>query len=435
MRHPLFAIVDDDRQLCSLMASIAHAHGFQPRQLHSMAEATAWLASHAPDLALLDIGLPDGCGLDLLDLVSEKQRSRFVCLSGTGDSAQIRRAETGPARCLIAKPIGLDRFEQLLDECLQRPTFSNQNEPQDEDGLIGHSEAMHRLRQELAQVSPSDLNVLICGESGTGKELVAQAIHRRSGRQGDFIAINCGAIPHELLASQLFGHERGAFTGANARHVGFLEQARNGTLFLDEIGEMPKPLQVYLLRALESGRVVRLGGTYETPLDVRVLAATNRPPSSEFIRQELFYRVAHYIITLVPLRERGKDVEVLARHFLHRLQSGQDARERMLDQLGIASLYDYDWPGNVRELLAATRRALLAPAGQPLRIVPQLRAAGETAEEAVRFPIATPMQQVQDEMMRRVLSHHHGDRTATARSLGLSVRTVHNYLARMRDHE
>jgi len=294
---------------------------------------------------------------------------------------------------------------------------------------------MHRVRQDILRVAPTGMNVLVLGETGTGKELVARAVHAHSGRTGKLVCVNCGAMPAELMASQLFGHERGAFTGAASRHAGVLEQAHGGTLFLDEIGEMPAALQVYLLRVLETGSVVRVGGSGEIPVDVRIVAATNRLPADGALRDDLFYRLGQYVIELPPLRARGNDVRLLAHRFVARLNDKYGGPPKRLDPAGIARLSSYPWPGNVRELMAATERAHVSASGPWVDINPRALAARAPDDgDSVRFRIGTPLQVVEEEMLRRTLAFHDGDKTATARTLGISVRTVHNHLARSRRH-
>ena len=305
-------------------------------------------------------------------------------------------------------------------------------------GMVGRCAAIRGLQEDLARVATTPASVLVAGESGTGKELVAHAVHVLSGRQGEFVAVNCGAIAPDLLASHLFGHERGSFTGAAARHAGFFEQAHRGTLFLDEITEMPAALQVYLLRALETGTITRVGGTGSVALDTRIVAATNRDPAEAIddglLREDLFYRLAEFIVELPPLRGRGDDAVLLAQHFLDALNEEYGSRKR-LDPDATAEILRYDWPGNIRELRSVVQRAFILSDGDVVSIrdagrhALRRRAADQDASTVV-FNVGMTYAEVQQEMLRKTLAYFDNDKTRTARTLGVSVRTIHNQLAR-----
>lgn len=432
MVSPTLAIVDDDLDFSAFLATIARRKGFDAHRFHTVAEAQPWLATHDTDLTMLDMTLPDGTGLDVIEQLPSRRAGEIVFVSGTDNREDIRRAVATPATRFLGKPLRPGVLEELLQQAMARFEQRQRMQRGESDLLVGESDAMARVREDIARVAPTTLSVLVSGETGTGKELVARALHRRSGRLGRLISVNCGAIPSELLGSQLFGHERGAFTGATQRHLGFFEQAAGGTLFLDEIGEMPPALQVYLLRVLETGCIVRLGGNEEIPVDVRVVAATHRTcgDSDAGLRADLFYRLARYPIELPPLRERGRDVVLLAQRFIHALnrESGQVKR---LDPASAIGLTQYTWPGNIRELRSATEHAYLREDGELVGVRPLLRRP-TPADQDVRFPVGLTFQQMQDLMLERALAFHHGDKTAAAHSLGISVRTVHNHLAKKR---
>ena len=435
MSAPTLAIVDDDPDFSVFLTRVARSRGFLTHQFHTVSDATFWLSSNEVDLTILDMALPDGTGLDLLDRIPPDRHGQIVFVSGTSDAEQIRRAVATPATEFIGKPVGTDALEQLFRRVQEDVDGRIHGQQRLDQHLVGESAAMRRVKRDILRVAPTDLNVLVLGETGTGKELVARAVHAHSGRPGRLVCVNCGAVPAELLASQLFGHERGAFTGAANRHAGFLEQADGGTLFLDEIGEMPPALQVYLLRVLETGSVVRVGGTGEIPVDVRIVAATNRLPDEGMLREDLFYRLGHYLIELPPLRARGDDVRLLANRFVAALNDKYGGPPKRLDPAGIARLLRHSWPGNVRELIAATERAYLNAGGPMVEINPlALGRRPPDSGEVVQFRVGTPLQDIEEEMLRRTLAFHGGDKTATARSLGVSVRTVHNHLARKRRH-
>jgi DNA-binding NtrC family response regulator len=314
--------------------------------------------------------LPDGSGLDVIHRVPSDHRGQIVFISGTNDPDQIRRAVATPASEFIGKPVCEETLHRLLERSYARFEERARHEARLSRTLLGESAEMRRVRQDIERAGPSQVNVLITGVTGTGKELVARALHEASNRPGNLVSVNCGAVPADLLASQMFGHERGSFTGAFARHLGWFEQAEGGTLFLDEIGDMPPALQVYLLRVLETQCITRVGGNQEIPVDVRVIAATH----SAFgpgMRDDLYYRLARYVIALPPLRKRGSDVELLASSFVHRLDTGTAGPLRQLDPMCIPLLHRHPWPGNVRELAAAVEQAYLQGSGGRVFVQPQ----------------------------------------------------------------
>lgn len=333
--------------------------------------------------------------------------------------------------------------------------------------LLGRSSAIREVERLVARVAPTNATVLIYGESGTGKELVAQAIHERSHRAGRIlVALNCGAIPENLIESELFGHQKGAFTGASGTRRGVFERAAGGTLFLDEIVEMPLDLQVRLLRVLETGRLVRVGGEEEIRVDVRVIAATNRDPARATVegalREDLFYRLAVFPMRLPPLRERGDDVVLLADHFLAELNAGA-AVARRLSAEARARVATYPWPGNVRQLRNAIQRAFilsdseigadLLPPPEEGGVVgegPQSRVPHGTAESvagavaagvavdgaavagdepaALRVTVGTSIAQAEARLILATLAHYGGDKNRAARTLGISLKTLYNRL-------
>ena len=435
MHGPSFAVVDDDIEFASMAAGVARQHGFSATQIHTVAEAGAWLGGNDPDLFLLDLALPDGSGFDVLEHITPAHRGCIVFVTGNPSLETACRAVSTPASDFLTKPLAPDRFGRLLDHAHRRYRSSTTHPGGQAFGLIGESPQVQALRRDVMRVAPSDINVLLTGETGTGKDVMARAIHQASPRRNArLLAVNCGAIPGELLASQLFGHERGSFTGASQRHHGFFEQAQDGTLFLDEIGDMPPALQAYLLRVLETGSLVRVGGTEEVRVDVRIIAATHRHghEAGPSLRQDLFYRLAHYTIDLPPLRERHRDVELLACWFLRKLNERHGGHKR-LDDRCIAALRRHPWPGNVRELIGAVERAYLHAENGLVNVIPgseRRQAPGAADPSSVNFRVGMSWKEVEAEMLRKTLSFHGGDKTAAARSLGVSVRTIHNHLGR-----
>jgi DNA-binding NtrC family response regulator len=305
--------------------------------------------------------------------------------------------------------------------------------------MVGRSNAIKAVRELVEKVAPTDATVLITGESGSGKELVAQAIHARSLRgAGPFLGINCGALPPTLIESELFGFERGSFTGASRTHAGLVERASGGTLFLDEVTEMSADMQTRLLRFLETQRFYRVGGSQELRTDVRVVAATNRSPVQAVrdgsMREDLLYRLAVFPISLAPLRERGDDVLLLAEHFLDELNARNDTAKRFADT-ALHTLRDYHWPGNVRELKNAIERAFIMCAQeldlQPMHIhAPSTdRAARADGDGGIQVPIGSSLAQAERWLIEATLAHWAGNKNRAARTLGCSLKTLYNKLA------
>ncbi|PZN34018.1 MAG: sigma-54-dependent Fis family transcriptional regulator [Proteobacteria bacterium] len=302
--------------------------------------------------------------------------------------------------------------------------------------LLSRCPLMTEVFNQIERVAPTRVSVLVTGESGTGKELVARTIHECSGRSsGPFVAVNCGAIPASLIEAELFGHERGSFTGAIRTQIGYFERAGGGTLFLDEIGEMPLEMQVKLLRALESGVICRIGGEREMPVEARVIAATNRNPAEAVaqgrLRADLLYRLAVFSIQIPPLRERGDDVELLARHFLACLNRAEGSDKR-LSSNSEAFLREHDWPGNVRELYNVVQRAFIM-ADRELDLRGAFLGNGQFSAatgESDRLYIKHGMTlaEVERVMILETLKRCHGNKTRAAALLGISLKTLYNRL-------
>jgi len=303
--------------------------------------------------------------------------------------------------------------------------------------LIGNSSGMRKVRELIARVAPTDSTVLICGESGCGKELVAESVHAMSPRASKpFVAINCAAIPATLIEAELFGHERGSFTGATARREGVFERANGGTLLLDEITEMPLELQSRLLRVLETKRLNRVGGSADLPVDVRVIASTNRLPAQAFeegrLREDIYYRLAVVTIELPPLRERGDDILVLAEFFLGELNLRNGTRKRLADDLRVRFL-KHRWPGNVRELRNAVERAYILCDGEmdlSEQEMPMLRSteAGTLHGNEIHMPIGATLDEIERTFILATLKHFEGDKRRAADVLGCSLKTLYNKL-------
>jgi DNA-binding NtrC family response regulator len=439
MNEPVLVIVGEDRSFAAEAADLARSRGFSTHVAHSVAESERF-ATMPRDLSLLDVDLPDGSGFDVLDRFAPADYEKVVLVTGApveghaGDAAAMR-APSASVSDYLTKPLSLDKLDQLLSEVSLRVSRRSAAASDANLGLLGDSRAMRRLRGEIRRIAPCDVPVLLTGETGTGKEVVARALHRASGRRGPLVAVNCGAVAPDLLASQLFGHERGSFTGANARHVGVFEQAQHGTLFLDEITEMPPQLQVYLLRVLESGAVTRVGGSSEISVVARVVAATNRSPQSAvadgLLREDLYYRLAGYEIAVPPLRGRDDDILLLANAFLDEF-NGANGTRRRLDPACAPALQGHGWPGNVRELRSAIARAYFGSDGElvPVRVPASAPATGE--DSPLVFRVGMTYAEMETAMLLRTLAHHRGDKRAAAASLGVSTRTIRNQLARLK---
>lgn len=301
--------------------------------------------------------------------------------------------------------------------------------------MYGSSPVMERLYQQVERVAATDATVLLVGESGTGKELIANAIHHASARREQtFVAVNCGAIPAHLIEAALFGHEKGSFTGAVRQHIGYFEHASRGTLFLDEITEMPTDMQVKLLRVLESGSFLRVGGDEEVKVDVRLIAATNRDLESAVkqgnLREDLMYRLAVFPVRIPPLRERGSDIELLAQHFLQELNE-KEKTQKVFSRSSLDVIRSYSWPGNVRELKNVVQRAFIL-ATDILNIeecISDLSSKKPTVHEGyLNFFVGTPLADAQREIILATLKHYSGNKRLTAEALGISLKTLYNRL-------
>jgi DNA-binding NtrC family response regulator len=429
-------ILDDDHIFARTAADLVTSRGMRPLIAHSIAESSRITGERHVDLMLLDLSLPDGTAFDFLDTLDVTQHGQIALITGSPSVETAARAVSSPIIDYLIKPVKIERLEALLDRAAERAALRG-NGRASLGGMIGHSPEMVALADAIERVAVTEASVLVSGESGTGKEVVAQALHERSGRPGRFVAVNCGAIASELLASQLFGHEKGSFTGAHSRHIGFIEQADRGTLFLDEITEMPLAMQVYLLRVLETGKFTRVGGLSEIAADARIVAATNRDPlkavQNGHLREDLYYRLADVQLQIPPLRKRGRDIVLLAEHFLQRLNQRYQRNKRLAPGAD-RSLMGHGWPGNVRELRSAIQRAYLLSPGDLIQVRPDpsMASAIEESETTILFSVGMTYAEIEENVLRKTLAYHNNDKSATARTLGVSVRTIHNQLARYR---
>ena len=441
---PRALVVDDDATFQTALVDLIREEGFDVDTASTLAQARKRLAADAPDVVLLDINLPDGTGLDLLREQEGSAGPEIVLITGNGTVDSAIAAIRHGAADYLTKPADVPRLRSVLLNVARR------RELRGEIGvlrrelrhlghfgpLIGASPPMQAVYDLVMRVAPTDASVLITGESGTGKELVAETIHRLSKRKEQpFVAVNCGAIAGTLLESELFGHERGSFTGAARSHKGYFERASGGTIFLDEITEMPVEFQVRLLRVLETGTFIRVGGEAEVRFDVRVIAATNRPPEAAVadgkLRDDLLYRLGVFPIRLPALRDRGADVMLLADSFLQELNREAGSSSKRFTRQAAERVRRHGWPGNVRELRNAVHRAfILADADiEPSHLpIPHAGAPELGIEATLQVSIGTSIAEVERRMILATLAEYGGDKERTSRTLGISLKTLYNKL-------
>ncbi len=421
---------------------------YQVLQAGSVREALTAFEQHHPSVITLDMGLhpdPDGPteGLRALDEILQRApETKVIVVTGQDERAVALQAVHLGAYDFYQKPIDLGALKMILQRAFQLASLEQENRRlraaeeaggNQTFGLYGQCPQMQTVFRTIRKVAASEVPVLILGESGTGKELVAKAVHNESRRrQGPFIPLNCGAIPENLLESELFGHERGAFTGAQNRVQGKVEYARDGTLFLDEIGELPLLLQVKLLRFLQDKKIQRLGGREDITVDARIIAATNADivegmAQGQF-REDLYYRISVITITLPPLRDRGSDIALLANFFLHRFAEGQRKKVKGFSAAALDAMQEYEWPGNVRELENRIKRAALMSETPILE--PHHLGLAEPDIPAEKFvfdglTLREARDRLEKSMVLDVMEKQEGNIMKTAEALGLSRPAVY----------
>ncbi len=452
---PLVLIVDDERPNLESLGKIFEREGWRVAQASSAAEALEVARREHPSVVVTDLMMPGMSGealLRALKAVSPEIEVVLMTAFGTVETAVAAMKEG--AYDFITKPLKRQAVVKSVRQALEKASLVAENralrarlaalEPGGDGGLLGSAPSFRAVLETLLQVAPSSASVLLVGESGTGKELAARLIHDRSPRaRGPFIAVNCGAIPESLLESELFGHEKGAFTGAAGRKEGRFERAHGGTLFLDEIGELTPAVQIKLLRVLQDGVIDRLGGTEPVRVDARIVTATHRDLTAEVkagrFREDLFYRLDVVSVRLPPLRERRDDIPLLATAFLRRLAETNQRRLSGFTPGALAALEAAPWPGNVRELLHAVERAVILARGELIDVgdLPEgLRRAGPGATAttgtaaALSIPLGTPMEEVERLVIRETLRQTRGDKTLAAQILGIAPRTIYRKLDR-----
>jgi two-component system nitrogen regulation response regulator GlnG len=373
---PTIWIVDDDKTIRFVLDRALSRRGFRIRQFETAESVARELSRQAPQAIITDIRLPDADGLSVLgELEQQGKEVPVIAMTAYSDLDQAVKAFQHGVFDYLPKPFDLDQVISVVERAVAESGSVAQPSPEPAGGrLLGESPAMQEIFRTIGRLSRSDISVLITGETGSGKELVARALHHHSRRSGEpFVAINTAAIPAELLESELFGHERGSFTGAHTRRVGRFEEATGGTLFLDEIGDMPLPLQTRLLRVLAEGEYHRVGGRDLLEADVRVIAATHQDLEDKIakgsFREDLYHRINVIHIALPPLRDRPEDIGLLSENFLARVANELGLEEKRLRPETLRLLEAYEWPGNVRQLLNLCRQLCVMAPGE--QILPQ----------------------------------------------------------------
>jgi two-component system NtrC family response regulator len=443
---PKLLIVDDDEEIRTQM-KWALAQEYDVLFAEDRGSALNAFQENRPRVVLLDLGLPPRPGTPeeglavLSEMLVLDQLTKIIVISGQGEKTNALQAVGAGAYDFLSKPVQSEELKIILRRTfhvaeLERDYRELQAHMQAEtfDGLVGTSPQMQQVFSMIRKVAGSDLPVLILGESGTGKEMAALAIHARSQRkEGPFVAINCSAIPETLLESELFGHEKGSFTGAHAQRKGRIESAMHGTLFLDEIGEIPLQLQVKLLRFLQEQRIERVGGRQEVQVDTRVIAATNvdlkKAIADGRFREDLFYRLAVLVLNLPPLRERAGDIRLLAQEFLRRNAHASGKDGLAFSREAVKALYAHSWPGNVRELENRVKRAVIMAEGK------RLRAEDLELESFSSSPTNLSLREAREsaerDVIQKALRKHSGKIAPAAAELGIGRPTLYELMEKL----
>ena len=442
--NPKLLIVDDDEEIRTQM-KWALVNDYEILVAENRVRSVEIFQAEHPAVVLLDLGLPpqpanpeEGLAA-LSDLLTLDRLAKIIIITGQGEKDVALRAIGAGAYDFLCKPVDAEELKFLLKRCfhvaqLEREYREMQQLLQGDsfEGMLGTSRPMQAVFEAIRKVAASNAPVLILGESGTGKEMTAQAIHQRSScKDGPFVAINCSAIPETLLESELFGHEKGSFTGAHAQRKGRIETADGGTLFLDEIGEIPLPLQVKLLRFLQEQCIQRVGGRQDIPIETRVVAATNadlkKGMAAGTFREDLFYRLSVVQIMMPPLRERENDICMLAQSFLQRFAAQIKKTGLTFDKTAVRALSSHSWPGNVRELENCVRRAVIMAEGKRLT-VQDLELTSVTGNMGT---LKDAREAVEREMIGRALRKYSGRITNAATELGISRPTLYELMEKL----
>jgi DNA-binding NtrC family response regulator len=442
-------LVEDDPATRVGLTELVRTWGFVADAAADGEEALQKVTTFRPGIIISDLAMPGMSGLELVRRLQEQDRDiTTIILTGQGTVETAVEAIKVGAYDYLTKPVDPQRLQILLEKVVERQqtlrevkVLRRQLRDRGTFGaMIGNSPRMRKVYQVIEQAGPTGASVLIGGESGTGKELVALTIHQLSPRAAmPYVPINCAAIPETLLESEIFGHEKGAFTGALERRQGCFELADHGTLFLDEIAEMTPQTQVKLLRVLQERKFRRLGGRVEQPVDVRVIAATNVDPSDAVqkgkLREDLYYRLNVFGITLPPLRERREDLPLLVEAFLAEFNQRNNRSIMAVSQDAMRIVEGYQWPGNVRELRNVIERATILAEGEfiePRHLPPALVDAPPTGQPALALAPGTTVEEAERRLILMTLEHTRDNKTRAAQILGISLKTLHNKLNRLK---
>ncbi|MHC5038593.1 MAG: sigma-54-dependent transcriptional regulator [Planctomycetota bacterium] len=436
-------VVEDDRNAREALRKALTKDGHKVKPAGSMAEAFAAMEGDEFDLALCDVILPDGDGLDLIAKL-RKAGTLVIVMSAYGTIDRAVRAMKEGAEDFLEKPIHLEKLRILIERAIGHRRLKKENVRLQQalktrykfDNIIGSSPVMQEVFQVVEQVAPTRATVLLLGESGTGKELFANAIHYRSNRsEGPLVKVNCAALTETLLESELFGHERGAFTGAVQRRKGRFEIAHGGTMFLDEVAEIPPPTQVKLLRVLQEQAFERVGGNETIKVDVRMITATNadlkKAVEEGRVREDLYYRLKVVTLRIPPLRERREDIPALVQHFVQKFAEQNGKADMEMDPDAMLALNTYPWPGNVRQLENVIESAVvMAPGNVITPALVAVEAPHLPQEEGSPSPFTPglPLAAVEKQVILATLKAQGGNKAKTAKILGIGVRTLYRKL-------
>ncbi|MEZ5276869.1 MAG: PEP-CTERM-box response regulator transcription factor [Opitutaceae bacterium] len=439
-------IVDDDDEIRTQMRW-ALAEDYEILQAQDRTSALKVFRSEKPLVVLLDLGLPPHSGTPeeglaaLAEILEEDPRAKVIVITGQDDKAIALQAIGAGAYDFMGKPVDVDILVPTLKRAFHVASLEREfskirkSQPTDQfEGMLGSSPKMDSVFSSIRKVATADAPVLILGESGTGKEMVARAIHARSRRSdGPFVALNCSAIPETLLESELFGHEKGSFTGAHAQRLGRIEHASGGTLFLDEIGEISAPIQVKLLRFLQEQRIERVGGREEIVVEARVVAATNidltKAMANGSFREDLYYRLGVVEIKLPALRDRGDDTQLLARYFLQQYAEQNGKTGVTFGKSALTAISRHEWPGNVRELQNKVRRAVIMADRKQLS--PEDLELGDGSGRARSTNLKEAREALEREMITDALKRNEGKITQAAEQLGISRPTLYDLMGKL----
>jgi two-component system response regulator HydG len=444
-KTPTILVVEDDTENRAAIVRVLEGAEYTVRETDNGQQAVDIINDDDIDIVVTDLRLPIMDGVELLKRTkSIEQDIEVIMITGHGTVEIAVEAIKEGAYDFITKPVKKAQLLRAIEKAAEKQYLSRENrelrQQLSQSGarrVVYASAEMRNITRMVEQVAPSTATVLITGDSGTGKEVIADAIHAASPRRlKPLIKVSCAALPDTLLESELFGYEKGAFTGANTRKEGRFELANGGTLFLDEIGEISPAVQVKLLRVLQDGKFERLGGTRTIDADVRILAATNKDLHKEVeerrFREDLFYRLNVINIRIPSLRERKEDVQLLAMHFLKLYADKNSKQIENFTEEAMLALTTYDWPGNVRELENAIERAVVFTNGKqiPLSVLPQSVSAFAESRHSLTFKIGTPLRELERKAIDITLQHTRGDKNMAARLLGIATRTIYRHLER-----